>query len=73
MYLHIKVRVLSYGEKPYNKLLHSDSVQLSRFLLKEKAAKTAPTYSPVSKALGIHHYESIYPISSAIVPGRVRS
>jgi len=37
----------------YNKALHSDSIQLSRFLLKEKAAKTAPTYSPVNAALGL--------------------
>jgi hypothetical protein len=35
-----------------NKALHADSIQLSRFLLKEKAAKTAPTYSPVNAALG---------------------
>jgi hypothetical protein len=37
--------------QPANKSLHADSIQLSRFLLKEKAAKTAPTYSPVNEAL----------------------
>lgn len=37
----------------HNKSLHADSIQLSRFLLKEKAVKTKPTYSPVNEALYI--------------------
>ena len=43
-----------------NKLLHADSTQLSRFLLREKAAKTAPTYSPVSKTLAIFIMERVW-------------
>ena len=37
--------------KPYNKAFKRNTIQLSRFLLKEKAAKKAPTYSPVNAAL----------------------
>ena len=45
--------------KTHNKLLHSDSVQLSPFLQKQKTAKTTPTYSQVSKALGKNKFTSL--------------
>jgi hypothetical protein len=36
----------------FQRVSSGDSIQLALFLLKEKATKTASTYSPVSRALG---------------------
>ncbi len=40
--------------KQYIKLLHANSIRLSRFLLKEKAEKSAPTYSPVNSGVMLY-------------------
>ena len=60
-YMQMGIAVTEY--KPHIKLLHADSMQLSRFLLKEKAAKTAPTYSPVNAALALNRSRGAIEIS----------